>query len=254
MTIDMKDYAGETAPAAVEQKKVETNSYQQELQQDYPAPPVEKVPGDNGPVEPPQENPQDRNFRRLTEEVDRIKAERETEKREFQNQIEMLRANASQGKPPQEANRQMFDHMNENDVPSVSEIRREWAQRESVYESQLEELRVAQQHPDYAEVLQKYAAPLMKEKPHLLKGVLASENKAQALYDLGVMQKELQAMKSTAAPKQKSMDAQKIVENAQKPGNIAQTGGQGVLSNADYYATMSDKDFMKFASKHLEGI
>lgn len=254
MTIDMKSYAGETAPAAVEQDQ--TNSYQQELQPDFPAAPVEELKQPAQAAEPvQQDDPQERNFRRLTEEVDRIKAEREAEKREFQLQIDMLRANRAQGKEQQDLSPpKMFDHMQENDIPNVGELRREWAQREANYAAQIEELKVAQEHPDYAEVLQKYAAPLMKEKPHLLKGILAAENKAQALYELGAMRRDLEMTKSAQPPKQKSMDAQKMVENARKPGNAAQAGGAGVLSNADYIATMSDADFMKFASKHLEGI
>lgn len=249
MTIQDKISAGETAPAAGEQK-ADLNSYQQELQEDFSMPAL--PPEQTAEAEPaPKEDPQELNFRKLTEEVDRIKAERETERKEFQNQLDMLRANTA----PRQADpgpKKMFDHMQDGDIPSVAEIRREWDQREANYSAQIEELKVASAHPDYAEVLQKYAAPLMKEKPHLLRGILSAENKAQALYELGDMQRQLQTLKAAPAPTQQSKDAQKIVENSRKPGNSAQMGGQSALSQVDYYATMSDADFIKFASRHLE--
>ena len=53
------------------------------------------------------------------------------------------------------------------------------------------------------------------------------------------------------APVHKSNDAQKIVENARKPGNLAQAGGQTILSKADYYASMPEDQFMKLAAKHM---
>ena len=49
-------------------------------------------------------------------------------------------------------------------------------------------------------------------------------------------------------------NAQRIVENAKKPGTLSQAGGQGALSKADYFASMSDQEFMRMASKNLEGI
>jgi len=50
------------------------------------------------------------------------------------------------------------------------------------------------------------------------------------------------------------MNAQRIVENARKPATLSQAGGQSVLSKADYYATMSDAEFMKMANQHLESV
>ena len=53
---------------------------------------------------------------------------------------------------------------------------------------------------------------------------------------------------------QKSENAQRIVENARKPGTLSQGGGQAALSKADYFASMSDAEFMKMATRNLEGI
>ena len=114
-----------------------------------------------------------------------MKAERESEKREYQLQLDMLRANLEQRQPnapsaPRQE-RQFLDGMKEDDIPNVGELRREWDQKEAMYQSRLEELQVAQQHPDYAEVIEKFALPLVQKKPHLAEGIQGSRTKHSSL-------------------------------------------------------------------------
>ncbi len=168
--IDMKTFAGAPSdPVAVDQPIVDTNSYQQELKtEEFPVQtefldqPVIKQEVDEIPSK------QELNFRALREEVDRIKAE----KKELEYNMDLMRANMAQR--PQESSikpKKMFDGMNDDDIPNVSEIRKEWDQKESQYQSRIEELQVAQQYSDYAEVIEKYALPLVKQKPHLAEGM-----------------------------------------------------------------------------------
>jgi hypothetical protein len=63
-----------------------------------------------------------------------------------------------------------------------------------------------------------------------------------------------QQMQGQQVATTRSENAQRIVENAKKPGTLSQAGGQGALSKADYYASMSDQEFMRMASRNLEGI
>ena len=284
--IDMKSFAGESAmaptipndSAAVSQPVVDTNSYLQEAEEfpaqkelmDQPVESAKSTPEAVKAVQPePEINPQAEHFRQLRGEVDRIKAERETEKREHQLQLDMLRANLAPRPEPQRENKFLND-MKEDDIPNVGELRREWERKESGYQERLEELQVAQQHPDYAEVLEKYVVPLIKQKPHLAEGIQGSRNKALFAYELGKMAQQMQAPQQQAqapmpqpvtqvsqalqAAPTKNENAQRIVENSKKPGTLSQAGGQGALSKADYYSSMSDAEFMKFAGKNLEGI
>lgn len=256
--IDMESYAGgRTDPAAGDQVVVDANSYHQGTE-DYPVQtelldkPV-KVESEEK-AEKPESNPQAENFRALREEVDRIKAEREAEKREHQLQLDMLRANLDQQryqKQPEPQAKKMFEGMKDDDVPNVAELRKEWAQKESDYQSRLEELQVQQMHPDYAEVIEKYALPLVKQKPHLAEGLQGASNKALFAYELGKMAQQMNAPKIETI---RSENAQRMVENSKKPGTLSQAGGQAALSKADYFASMSDQEFMKFATKNLEGI
>lgn len=271
LDIDMKSFAGESVdPAAGGQQVVDTNSYQQEAQEfpaikellDKPEESAQSAPEPAKAPPEPEMNPQAEHFRQLRGEVDRIKAEREAEKREHQLQLDMLRANLNQNPrsaPEPTRERQFLDGMREEDIPNVGELRREWDQKERGYQERLEELQVAQQHPDYAEVLQNFVVPLIKQKPHLAEGIQGARNKALFAYELGKMAQQMQAPAPIAPPQErqaatKAENAQRIVENARKPGTLSQAGGQGALSKADYYATMSDQEFLKFAGKNLEGI
>lgn len=272
LDIDMKNFtlSGEAeVPAAVEQV-VDTNSYQQEangeFQQvvdplDQASVTTSEAPVTKEPQVVEQVNKQELNFKALREEVDRIKAEKEAEKREYQLQLEMLRANVERQRAPQQPEpsvKKMFDGMKEDDVPNVRELRQEWEAREANYQSRLEELQVQQMHPDYAEVIEKYALPLVKQKPHLAEGLQGARNKALFAYELGKMAQQMHApqVPQTQAPvaPQRSELAQKIVENSKKPGTLSQASGQSTLSKADYFASMSDQEFMKMATKNLEGI
>lgn len=252
LDIDLQKYTGvDSEPAAVV-PQVDSNSYQQEAGE-YPSHPELMAPSPEAAKEAPEAqvtNPQAENFRALRDEVDRIKAQQEAEKREYQLQLDMLRANLAKQTPrqPEPAPKQMFDGMKDEDVPNVAELRREWAERESNYQARLEELQVQQAHPDYAEVIEKYALPLVQQKPHLAEGLRGASNKALFAYELGMMAKQMQAPQVTQT---RSENAQKMVDNARKPGTLSQAGGQSVLSKADYFATMSDKEFLAMAEKNL---
>jgi len=249
--IDMKNYAGALPDsAAADQPIVDTNSYQQELQsEEFP---VQKDLLEQTVKEEVASLPskQELNFHALREEVDRIKAE----KKELEYNLELLRANVQ--RPQEQSNvprdRKMFEGMNDDEIPNVSEIRKEWDVRESQYQARIEELEVAQKFPDYAEVIEKYALPLVKQKPHLADGIRGANNKALFAYELGKMAQQMHVAQS--APPQRSSDAQRMIENSRKPGTLAQTGGQGALSKADYYASMSDTEFMKLATANLGAI
>lgn len=261
--IDMQSYAGEPrVPVAEEQQG--DNFYLQETEDasvDYGLMDGTKKAPEPVVDEKPEVNPQAENFRAFREEVEALRREREAEKREHAIQMEMFKANQQRERAPDPTPKKMFEDMRDDDVPNVRELRQEWEQRESNYQARLEELQIQQQFPDYNEVLQKYVVPLLQQKPILADGIHKASNKALFAYELGKM---AQQMQQTAAPVYQSTQAmqptppstiaQKIVDNAKKPGTLSQAGGQGALSKADYYASMSDKQFNEMASKNLEGI
>ena len=253
--IDIRSLTGADFDSAAGNHQAETNSYHQEAD-DYP---VQQELLDVTP-EPaaatPDQNPQAEHFRALREEVDRMKAERDSERKDYQNQLEMLRDNLERKHAPEERQERRFlEGLRDDEVPNVAELRQEWEQREASYVARLEELQVAQMHPDYAEVIEKFALPLVKQKPHLAEGIQGARNKALFAYELGKMAQQMQQTPSApSAQPQVNENAQRMVENSRKPGTLSQAGGQGALSKADYFATMSDQEFMRMASRNLEGI
>ena len=253
--IDMKSYAGATIdPAAVDQPGI--NSYQSEaFSEDFP--PLQELLNPEVTIDNSQEvksevtapSKQELNFQALREEVDRLKAERDLEKREHQLQMDLFRANLNRAPQAEIPEKQMFDGKDGDDIPTVNELRREWQAKEATYQERLDELQFAQSHPDYAEVINKFALPLVQQKPHLAQGLNGASNKAMYAYELGKM---AQAMQQQVAPApQVNPNAQRMVENSKKPASLAQAGGQNALSQSDYYATMSDTEFAKFASRNL---
>lgn len=270
MTIDMKNFnlTGESIDPAAEGQQILSNSYQEEftneelpLIKDLLTPPVEEpqvVAHTQEVVEEPSK--QELNFRALREEIDKIKAERD----EFKQNIDLLKANRQQEQYRQQQpipEKKLFDGMDDSDIPNVAEIRRAWEEREAGYLSRIEELSVAQDHSDYADVLKNYTAPLLRNKPHLVEGIQGARNKALFAYELGKLYQNQQPNSSPSTPTQSvpqpttpSATAQRIVENARKPGTLSSAGGQGALSKADFIASMSDRDFMEMASKHLEQV
>jgi hypothetical protein len=247
--IDMQSYTGEVLDQAAAGQSTDTNSYLQEANDVFVPPDMQIKPQEQAEVQPSK---QELNFSALRNEVDRLKAERESERRVFQDQLDMLRSNMrAEPKQPEVEPRKMFDGMQDDDVPNVGELRREWQAKEAAYQSRLEEMEVAQRFNDYAEVVEKYTVPLIKEKPHLVQGIQGAQNKALFAYELGKM---AQQIRQVQAQPQQSETAQRIVENARKPGTLSQAGGQSVLSKADYIATMSDAEFYKFASRNLDQI
>jgi len=261
--IDSQNYTGELGLAAAVQE--ESNSYLRETQDvPYAAP----AGWDNSAVDQPQEaakvveavkqepTAQELNFRALREEVDRMKAEREAERRDYQNQLDILKSNTAVRPQPQpQPERKFLDGMKDDDIPSVGELRRAWDEREGQYAARIEELQVAQAHPDYAEVIEKFALPLVQQKPHLAEGIHGARNKALFAYELGKMAQQMQhVQRPVEQPPARSPIAERIVENARKPGTLSQAGGSGALSQADYYASMSDAEFMRMANRNLESI
>ncbi len=257
MEIDIETYGrSNPEPAAATQQSFEQNSYNPD--EDYPvnqallADVLDAQKPESAPIVP-ESNPQADNFRALREEVDRIKAEKDLEKREYQLQIDMLKANIKQEVRPE---RKMFDGMDDSDVPNVKELRAEWNARETSYKQRLEELQVQSQHSDYHDVLSNYLAPLIRQKPYLAQGIQSSDNPSLMAYELGKMAQASQQQPRQEQPiiPQRSETAQRIVDNSRKIGTLSQAGGQTSLSQADYFATMSDQEFMRMASKNLEGI
>lgn len=206
-----------------------------------------------------ESTPQAENFRAIREElkskkqqIDELENLRSQDREYFQKQLDELKSQSRGQSQPQPKKQRIFEGMEKDYVPSVGEIESALEQHERSIREKMEEMSVIQKYHDYHDVLENDLVPLIKEKPHLAQMIQSSENKALAAYELGIMARQ------TKQPASKDMSgaerAQRIVQNAEKPMNIAQVGGSSAISKADYYSQMSDADFLKLAKQHLSQI
>lgn len=208
-------------------------------------------------AEQPQEVVSDKeyNFKALREELVQERLQREKLERDLEHLRDNQQRVPRQSEPPRE---RALDRIKEDDLVTGAQFKQAMAEREAEYHLMLGELQVKSQHPDYDEVTAKYGVPLIEKEPDLAQGFLASHNKAAYLYKLGkmaMMAEQRPVPEPVQQAPQPSQAAQRIVENAKKPGTLSNAvGGSGHLSKADYYASMSDAEFHAMVQKNLQEV
>lgn len=205
------------------------------------------------------------NFRALRDSVAELKAEREAERLRYQQELDTLRMQMQHQAPKQEQKRAL-DDQSDDDLLTVGKYRQTVREMQEQHQQELQTLRIEQeemkarvQHPDYDEVLEKYSIPLLKNNRDFANALNASHNKAQFAYELGKKemllqqyQNQVQQQTTEPAEMQPNQKAQRIVDNARKPGTLSSArGGQASLSKADYWASCSEADFQKEMAKNL---
>ncbi len=253
----MKTYAGVTEDSAAE-SLIPVNTFQQpddvQVHQELLEKPQTAIADDEPPqsarLEGGQPSDKELNFRALRDEITALK----NEKDELEANFKLLRsAQIDQPRHHQEpppAPRKMLEGLNDDDIPTAADIRRAWEEREVEYLGRINELQLAQSHPDYEEIINKYTIPLLNEKPHLAAALHDPRTRFSAAYDIGKLAQQ-QAPKTIPQSTTPSEVAQKIVDNARKPGTLSGAGGQNILSKADYYSSMSDKEFAEIAMRNM---
>lgn len=233
---------GVQEPAAEVQKK--HNSYLAGQDDIYR---VKSVYSEEQPPIQPQELPIDRNIVAIREELAREKREKEELKANF----ELWKAQvAKQNTPAPEIRKNPIEDLDQEDALPVGVYKHqeeEFIRRQRALETEIAELRMTIKYPDYKEVLDEYAAPLIKEKPHLADGFYAAQDPWQYAYEIGSLAKKSRQVSQPVqeAPQATpvSRNAERMVENSRKPGSLSMTGGQGSFLRVKDYATMSDEEF-----------
>lgn len=193
----------------------------------------------------PAELPIDRNIVAIREELARERREKEELKQNFEIWKATLH---KQNIPEPQVQKNPIEDLDTEDALPVGIYKRqedEMLKRQKAMESEIAELRMAVKYPDYKEVLDEYAAPLIREKPNLAAGFHAAQDPWQYAYDIGSLAKQgrQNQMSAPVAPPTVSKSAARIVENSRKPGSLSMTGGQGSFHAVKDYATMSDEEF-----------
>jgi hypothetical protein len=181
--------------------------------------------------------------------LDALKSER-AERQRLQDELKMIQENMNlmlaqqqrQNKPQEE-----FSGLQDDDVLTVGEFKKAIGQYEKQYTMSLKELKIAQQHPDYQEVVTKYLPEVLKQNPSLKSSLAASQDFELAYY----LAKNSEAYKQAKKQVKKNADAERIVQNSQRAGTISSVGQTSPISEAKRYRDMSDSDFRQLMNKNL---
>lgn len=194
-----------------------------------------------------QPNDQEVNWRKANEtmaqqkqELEQLKQQNALLQRWAENQ------NQAQQQVAQPAN--PLDSMSEDDVLTVGEFKGAFStaleQEKAAMQRELQEVRKQQtlmqyrsQYSDYDNVIAN-TMKLAEQDPALAEAIASSKNPQLLAYRLGKPEYERQ--------QQEAQKAQRMLENAAKPGSVANasTGGSGI-SSVDMILNMSDEEFEK---------
>lgn len=190
------------------------------------------------------------NFRAMRDEIANMKSEREY----WKGQAEAFKSTPQRFEPevPKE---DPFKHLDEDVRGAFDALRQENNKLKAEFSDQMAALHAKAQRPDWDNVVTQNVPQLTSKNPIFAEMIRNTSNPYEAAYLLA----ELNAKAQSGAPIQQQQaafnpNAQRAIANAQKPQSLASVGGSATLSNADYYASMSDKDFMEMAAKNMAGI
>ena len=191
------------------------------------------------------------NFRALREEAAKLKQQSEY----WRGQAEAY-SKAPSRQPeaqPQDAYAAL-DWEDSRDVrKAFDSIRQENSQLRHEVKDALSAIDTKAQRQDWNKMVTQHVPQLTSTNPIFAEMIQKVSNPYEAAYLLA----ELNARASQPVAQQPppmNGNAQRALLNAQKPTSLASVGGQSQLSAADYYANMSDEDFMKIAGRNLANI
>ena len=111
---------------------------------------------------------------------------------------------------------------------------------------QLGTMQAKSQYTDYDEVVG-YTLKQAQNDPNLAQAIASSSNPQLLAYQLGKATPDYLEKKQS---KKQSAEAQRIVENAQKPGSVNQaTTGGGALSRSEWIKGCDDREFEAHIAK-----
>lgn len=161
----------------------------------------------------------------------------------MQDHMALMQANQQQSSRKESE----FDGLTDDDVLTVGEAKKFLNQYQQQTQSSVEELRVQQKYPDYNEVVTKFLPDVIKENPALRNTLQNDPNRYELAYYLAKNSNSYRGAKSEV---KKSADAQRILENGKRAGNLSSVGSTAPQSQVSSFRNMSDADFMKLANKN----
>lgn len=176
------------------------------------------------------------------------------QRQQLQDELKMIKEHISllqsnQQATPKEVPKDELDGLDDGDVLTVGEAKKFLSKMNKQYQMSIEELKMTQKYPDYQEVITKYLPDVLKQNPGLKSSLQKSQDYELAYY----LAKNSDIYRGEKRKSNKSVDAQRIVENSQKAGSLSSMGQTSPISQAKRYKDMPDKDFKALVNKNLGG-
>lgn len=183
--------------------------------------------------------------------LDALEAER-AQRQKLADELQMIKDHFALLKSQQESQKQPkkseFEGLSDDDVLTVGEFKKALQSKDQQYQMSMEELRVMQQNPDYQEVVTKYLPEVLKSNPELRRSLETTQD-YQLAYHLA--KNSDQYRQAHSQPAQKSKEAQKIIENANRAGSLSSAGAGTPVSEAMRYKDMSEDEFRRAVHKNM---
>lgn len=202
------------------------------------------------PVETVQSEPQNSGSEQGNQvPLEALQAER-AQRQNLQEELRVIKDHIalmqSQQSQQQQAPKDDFDGVSEDDVLTVGELKKILSQKENQYQMSLQELKMTQKHPDYESVVTQYLPEVLKQNPGLRNTLQNSQDYELAYY----LAKNSDAYKAANKQTKKNADAERIVQNAQEAGSLSSMGSNSPVNQAKRYRDMSDDEFRKLANRN----
>lgn len=159
--------------------------------------------------------------------------------------LELIKANQPQRQEPQA---DQFSKFSDEDVVTVGELKKYAQQFQRQQAMSIEELKISQMYPDYAETVRKYLPHVLKEDPDLKNEIENARNPFKMAYHLA---KNSSAYSQEHKSKKKNEDAQRMLSNAEKTGSLSAVGTTTPITQASRWKSMSDDEFRKVMNKNM---
>jgi hypothetical protein len=183
--------------------------------------------------------------------VTALQAERR-ERQQLQEQNKLLQDHMSlmqaNNTPQQAVKPDEMESLSDDDVLTVGEARKFMGKIQQNYQTSVEELRVQQKYTDYNEVVSKYLPDVVQKNPALKNTLQNDPNRYELAYYLA---KNSDSYREAKNEVKKSTEAQRIIDNGQRAGNLSAVGSTSPHSAVSNIKNMSDSDFMKLANRNL---
>lgn len=196
------------------------------------------------------------NFRALREEAAKLKEEREY----WRGQAEASTNLHSRSPEPTQQKEDPYSALDWEDSKDVRKAFDTLREQNTSLRDELKDAITAMstkaQHQDWNNMVTQHVPQLTSKNPIFAEMIQKASNPYEAAYLLAELNAKANQPGAQQPPPYQQMNgnAQRAIANAQKPQTLASVGGGGTLSSADYYASMSDKDFMEIAGRNLANI